>query len=137
MLTGIRWVESARRSHRHLTEACLRGGRRSFVNPIIDWSNEDVWAFIRREALPYCSLYDEGFKRLGCMLCPQDSYANAQRDIARWPWIERQWRQIFEEVLIIRRAEGKRVTFCTGQELFNWWISRMAAPRDGQPTLFE
>lgn len=41
--------------------------------PIIDWSTEDVWNYIKTNNLRYCSLYDEGFDRIGCVLCPMAS----------------------------------------------------------------
>lgn len=95
-LTGVRRAESVRRSKRgayeiiknkiedrvstdrillndnedrRQTEFCMQ--KNTYVcNPIIDWSDEDVWHFIKGKNLPYCKLYDEGFKRLGCIGCP-------------------------------------------------------------------
>ena len=93
-ITGVRWAESVRRkktrgtfedfgktsSEKRILNADNDEDRRELehcipkqkyiCNPIVDWSNEDVWNFIRMDSIPYCSLYDKGWKRLGCIGCP-------------------------------------------------------------------
>ena len=109
---------------------------RTFLHPIIDWSDAEVWQFIREERISYCSLYDEGFTRLGCILCPMSD--NARRDIDRWPKIAAQYVRTFQQVVEIRQEAGKRCTFATGQEMFSWWIRhRTKGSNDSQPVLFE
>lgn len=39
------------------------------ANPILDWSEMDVWACIAEQGLPYCSLYGQGYRSLGCRPC--------------------------------------------------------------------
>lgn len=39
-------------------------------NPILEWTNEDVWEYIHTYGLPYHPLYDMGFDRIGCWCCP-------------------------------------------------------------------
>ena len=85
LITGVRWAESAARSARSMTEACRAGGGH-YLHPIIDWTDEDVWSYIRSRNLDYCSLYDEGWKRCGCMACPLKSENLREKDFRRWPW---------------------------------------------------
>ncbi|KKL78849.1 hypothetical protein LCGC14_2020760, partial [marine sediment metagenome] len=68
VLTGIRWQESWRRKKRAMVETCRWVKAKSFLHPIIDWTTAEVWEYIKSNNLPYCSLYDEGFHRLGCVL---------------------------------------------------------------------
>src|ERR1035437_3151591 len=67
VLTGTRAEESTRRSKRQAVESCYRDKTRRFLHPIFEWSTADVWQFIEEARLPYCRLYDEGFRRIGCV----------------------------------------------------------------------
>ena len=134
VLTGIRWQESTHRRQRQMTDACPSAGKR-FLHPIIDWTDDDVWGFIRQEKLPYCSLYDEGFDRIGCILCPMSS--NVQRDIERWPKFANAWKVALGRLVKIRKERGLKCTFANGEEFFDWWIARSKkATSDEQPPLF-
>ena len=94
--TGVRWAESPRRKARHGVVSHWDKPRKTLVNPIVDWSDEDVWSCIRGEGIPYCSLYDEGWKRLGCVLCPQNR--KVQEQLVRWPKMARAWRLAFQRL---------------------------------------
>ena len=69
---------------RRMVEMCYRTTK-TMVNPIIDWEEEEVWQFLNENGIEHCSLYDEGFKRLGCIGCPLSGTKNMQRDFERWP----------------------------------------------------
>ena len=140
VVTGIRWEESAARNKRRMIEACFKDGSKTYLHPIIDWTSDDVWQFIRRENVPYCSLYDEGFERLGCILCPMEcNPANIQMQMARWPKFARAYVNTFDRLIRVRAEQGKTTTFKTGQEMFDWWIERRKRTRhsEAQMVLFE
>lgn len=50
-------------------EQCYQRNK-TVLNPIIEWTDAEVWEFIKDYKVPYCDLYDQGFKRLGCIGCP-------------------------------------------------------------------
>lgn len=129
-VTGVRWAESPRRRSRKAVELCSRRGV-TLVNPIIEWSDTQVWRYIRERSVPYCPLYDEGWKRLGCVLCPVISAADAAREAARWPKIANAWRRAFvrryEYVQAQKAATGEDwpfyERFADGDALFRWWMT--------------
>lgn len=78
---GVRWSESTgRKNNRRLTEMCYKNHTIT-VNPILDWTEEDVWDFHKQFNLSHNPLYDLGYKRVGCMCCTegQESYARRCR----------------------------------------------------------
>jgi phosphoadenosine phosphosulfate reductase len=130
VVTGVRWGESTRRSKRRMAEQCLRGGGKSYLHPIIDWSAADVWQYIRERGLRYCSLYDEGFRRVGCVLCPM--VRDVARDMTRWPRIAAAWERA------IKAAFPPGGPWQTPEDYWQWWLDRSRSSRaDDSPVLFE
>ena len=123
-LTGIRWAESSNRQNRQMVEMCVPL-RKRMLHPIIDWSDADVWEFIRQEGVPYCSLYDEGFDRLGCILCPMEGNPNRiQAQMDRWPQFVKAYIHTFDRLVEMRKDAGLKCTWENGREMFDWWIDR-------------
>ena len=125
VVTGIRADESAARRARGPVEGSTADPTKRFVHPILNWSSDDVWGYIRGRGLPYCHLYDEGFLRLGCVICP------FERDTAR---AQRRWPKLFDAARrALRRGWATRTQptdwgpaqrFADADALFDWWLSR-------------
>ncbi len=120
VIIGNRRAEGANRSKQKCFEKHCKQNK-FFIRPIIDFDNYDIWQYIRENNLPYCSLYDEGFDRVGCVLCPFTR--NSQEQIERFPKIAKVWRLACDRIMERRLAKGN-ATFKTGQELWDWWIAR-------------
>lgn len=142
-MTGVRHAESTKRKNRGGIEAAtakrkkydvydpdidpeavkkaIDGKKVRILNPIIDWSNEDVWQFIRWKGLPYCSLYDEGFTRLGCVGCPMAQAHVREAELERWPKMRAAYIRAFERMIDGRIAAGLECEWQTGEEVMAWW----------------
>jgi len=142
VMTGIRKAESNRRSKRNELEVsnykysntydqfnidfedkaiCVGGKDKIIFNPIIDWSNSDVWNFIRKNELEYCSLYDEGYHRIGCVFCPMASIKTKCKDRKRYPKIEAKIKASIKE-LVESNNYGNNLKGNI-DDIFNWWVS--------------
>jgi phosphoadenosine phosphosulfate reductase len=84
-IMGIRAEESSKRAKRPNPN---RLGQWMIYKPIFSWLEWEVWEYIESNHLPYCSLYDEGFHRLGCVICPflcNKSQGPLIQHRERWP----------------------------------------------------
>lgn len=109
---------------RRMVENCYRT-QKTLVNPIVDWTDEDVWYFLNDVAhVPHCSLYDEGFKRLGCIGCPIST--NAAKELERWPKYKNLYLKTFEKMIKKREEAGKDNMFprdwSTPEKVMDWWL---------------
>lgn len=80
-----------------------------------------MWEFIRKYNVPYCKLYDEGFKRLGCIGCPMST--NAAKELERYPTIKRAYLRAFGEMIKARKAAGLDCQWKTPEEVMVWWLN--------------
>lgn len=143
MVTGVRWAESAKRQknrsgleidignkrrklegpdnpqNEEMARFCPTKGKH-ILNPIIDWSNEEVWEFIKRYNIPYCSLYDEGYTRLGCIGCPMSRHQ--REELERYPKYKKAYLRAFSEMLIELNKGEIKPNWKTAEEVMEWWI---------------
>ena len=126
---------------RRLVEQCYKR-HKTTINPIIDWTDKEVWEFVRANGIPYCELYDEGFHRLGCVGCPMAGTHGRERDFLRWPKFKDSYMRAFEKMLERRKeknrpfhAAGRVIGDATARDVFNWWMEYDVLP--GQIDWFE
>lgn len=70
LMTAIRWDEQVARTDEKYFSARTDHMR---VHPILHFMEKDIWAYIRANNMPYCSLYDRGYRSLGCAPCTKPS----------------------------------------------------------------
>lgn len=74
------------------TLGCIHGKESLLISPIIYWTEKDVWEFLNDVVkVPHCSLYDEGWHRIGCIGCPMSSAKQKRIENKRYPHIKRNW----------------------------------------------
>lgn len=123
VITGIRWEESSNRRKRGIFHKSKTKKGKWFLNPIIDWTTQDVWDYIRQNNLKYCSLYDEGKERIGCILCPFHSLRDKLDDIQRYPKFVRAYKITIEKLYNQMKERGRLPKKWTSPEaMWEWWI---------------
>lgn len=158
IITGVRWAESAsrkanrgiyeanggRKAHvilnndnddlRRVTETCASKNKRT-VNPIIDWTDDDVWDLLRDRQVQCNPLYCE-MGRVGCVGCPMAGKSGREREFLRWPRYKRLYLAAFDRMLAERNARGKQTYgWQDAMDVYRWWMEYDVLP--GQMDLLE
>lgn len=108
------------------------------VNPIYEWSDRDVWEYIRQEEIKVNPLYEKGWKRVGCIGCPLSSYAEKTRCFEEYPAYKANYIKAMDRMLLKINAEGrKRFGWNTGKDVFDWWIEKDKHEIKGQMSIFD
>lgn len=96
----------------------------AWLLPIVSWRDSDVWQYLYEKSLMVCSLYKQGYTRLGCVLCPFESASTTKINIQRFPRIALAWRLASDRYFDKRIERGTPLPYETKDEFWNWWISR-------------
>lgn len=100
---------------------------RRVLNPIVDWTTDEVWEFIREYNVRYCGLYDQGYTRLGCIGCPMGSVKHRLAEFARYPKYRANYVRAFNKMLGCRHDKGLDIKegaqdWQTGEDVMEWWL---------------
>lgn len=138
-LTGVRREESSKRAKRQILDInkkprqfdefertdkidvqCFGNGKEKItVNPILDWTETDVWQYLNNVAnVQHCELYDKGRHRVGCLFCPMKAQKEIVDDMRRYP---HQFKRLKETVAKI--AETSKVFPNDPKAFLEWWLS--------------
>jgi phosphoadenosine phosphosulfate reductase len=84
-ITGQRRAQSATRTELAVQEIDHAHGLAKF-NPLADWSEEDIWHYIRSKDVPYNALHDKGYPSIGCEPCTRAIQPGEDVRAGRWWW---------------------------------------------------
>lgn len=108
-------------------ETCMKRNKR-VCNPIIDWTDRDVWDYLDSEHIPVNQLYQCGFSRVGCIGCPMAGRKGRQRGFALYPKFQSAYIWAFERMTEERRKKGLALTWRSGEEVYHWWMEDGVMP---------
>ena len=161
IVTGVRWDESNARKKtrgilevmaskrenkivlsndndedRRLFETCQMKGKR-VVNPIVDWTTRDVLDFCSENKVSLCTLYANGWRRIGCVGCPMAGTSMRYNQFAQYPTYKKAYIAAFDRMIEERKRRDMMKGFTrmgdTGVDVFHWWMEDGILP--GQTVL--
>ena len=160
IMTGVRWGESRARKQRGVHEALNKNKEKRVVyfdedddrhkmtdicqlrnrvatNPIIDWTDKEVWEYIRINDIKTNPLYfTHGMKRVGCVGCPLAGYAGHRRELEMFPKYKQAYLRTFEKLLEVRRERNMETgKWKNADDVYNWWTDPKFNP--DQISLFD
>ena len=85
-ITGIRRDQGPTRAGTQVVGIDDQHGGIAKIAPLVDWSKAQVWDYIRKNDLPYHSLYDRGYTSIGCAPCTRPTAIGEDERAGRWWW---------------------------------------------------
>ncbi len=85
-ITGLRREQAVTRTQVEKVELDADHGGIVKINPIADWTWDQVWAYIRAHGIPYNALHDQGYPSIGCAPCTRAVQPGEDLRAGRWWW---------------------------------------------------
>lgn len=85
-MTGLRREQAVTRADVHKVELDRDHGDIVKINPLVDWSHEEVWDYIRNHNVPYNRLHQHGYPSIGCAPCTRAVKPGEELRAGRWWW---------------------------------------------------
>ncbi|MBE6846449.1 MAG: adenylyl-sulfate reductase, partial [Ruminococcus sp.] len=101
-----------------MVEHCYRTTSTT-VNPIVDWTDDDVWQFLRYYGCRSNPLYECGKMRIGCIGCPMQGFKGMKKDFAKYPKYRDNYIRAFGKMLL---TMDNITNWNTGLDVYKWWI---------------
>ena len=107
--------------NRRFVEFCYKQTSTT-INPIVDWTNDEVWAFLGHYGCKSNPLYAKGKCRIGCVGCPLAGGKNQKRDFAQYPKYKENYIRAFDRMILRRKERGLPTVWGCGEECYLWWV---------------
>ena len=103
---------------------CVGGKDKFMVYPILEWTEKDVWQFIREKGLPVNPCY-KTHKRVGCVFCPFSKKKYVLQYCETHPKLKESFIHAIEKYLEREREKVKQ-KLPSAEDYFDWWLSHIS-----------
>lgn len=107
---------------RRVVENCYRTTS-TMVNPIIEWTDADVWELLRENGCEGNPLYKDGYKRVGCIGCPLAGGRKMKLEFVQYPKYRKLYVNAFDRMLLARKKKKlfNTIDWESGEDVMRWW----------------
>lgn len=104
---------------------CINGKDSILISPIFEWTEKDVWEFLNNVVqVEHCELYDKGYKRIGCILCPMSSHKQKLRELKDFPYVKSGWIRAIKRIREGGGVQGECTANRAGQPMERKYLHR-------------
>lgn len=108
---------------RRAVEHCFRTTS-TMINPILSWTDDDVWEFLHHYGCYANPLYQCGNSRIGCIGCPMQGRKGMRKVFRKYPKYYYNYIRAFDKMIKAINESGRKTTaWRSGEEVMRWWVS--------------